>query len=330
MNDLIDDRGTIEFGIYDQEISRVNYLDYHLETVMGITVPRFVKSYLANQFHFIGITGPELIIGMAIIDLKYLTNCFIYVYDRDERKIIQDKVLSLPGAQKHITPHPEKTHSVFKSDDMDVEINHGHISAKGKSVHLVADLGLDSVPPLRICTRAGYRGWVYTQKTTPISISGQVSYHGKTISLSSPQYMALMDWSCGYMRRNTCWNWASSACTLNDGSTLGLNLSCGVNETSYTENFFMINGIMTKVDTVDFVFDKDHIHSPWHITSFDKKVDLRFTSESHRSEMINAVLVASRFTQLVGRFDGTLKTDDGQLVNIESCPGFTEDHYARW
>jgi hypothetical protein len=142
--------------------------------------------------------------------------------------------------------------------------------------------------------------------------------------------MALMDWTCGYMRRKTCWNWAASAATLPDGRSFGLNLSCGVNETSFTENAFWIDGAMTKVDTVNYLFEAHDLMKPWIITSFDKKIDLTFCPEASRGEKINTGFVASRFNQLIGMFEGTLTTDSGEMIQIKRCPGFTEDHYAKW
>jgi len=45
---------------------------------------------------------------------------------------------------------------------------------------------------------------------------------------------------------------------------------------------------------------------------------------------VNALLVASRFTQLVGTFEGRLTPDTGGPILITDCPGFAEDHFARW
>lgn len=38
---------------------------------------------------------------------------------------------------------------------------------------------------------------------------------------------------------------------------VGLNLSCGVNETSFTENCYWLDGELLKVDSVRFDFDRD-------------------------------------------------------------------------
>ena len=328
MEALIDVKGRITWGIYDEHVQTVNYLDYALQTPMGMTMPRFLKRILANQFHFVGIMGPEVIGGIAVVDLKYLTNGFFYLYDRQAKQMYESKALSVSGAS--ISPTPEKSLSTFSSRGLKITIDGTTVSAQGKGLSLRTDLDTRQAKPLRICTRAGYRGWVYTQKTSPVGVRGSAMIGDRQIDLSSPSTQALLDWTCGYMRRKTCWNWAASASKLPDGRSLGLNFSCGVNETSFTENVFWIDNEMTKVDTVNFTFDDNDLKKPWQISSFDKKINLTFHPEASRAENINAGFVASRFSQLIGTFEGTLKTDNNEVIRIKDCPGFAEDHYSKW
>jgi len=329
MDKLIDGQGRIRYGLYDQPVEHINYLDYPLQSPMGFTVPKLLRRVMANQFHFAGIIGPEIMMGMAVVDLKFVTNGFLYVYDRSSHALFEAKKLALPGARVPIRPTPRIPQSVFEAPDLKIEILAGSIKARAGDIEI--DVALDTaIPPLRLCTRAGYRGWVYMEKTTPINLSGRVGYRGRTIDVSSPAYRGLMDWTTGYMRRDTYWNWAATATTLPDGRSLGLNLSCGVNETSFTENAFWIDGSLTKVDMSNFVFNSRNLYEPWRITSADRKVDLTFYPETHRGESVNALFIKSKFTQLMGVFSGRLRTEAGESIEIKTCPGWAEDHYAKW
>lgn len=328
MHNLIDAQGHLRFGIYDEPVGTINYRDYPLQTAMGTTLPKPLRGLLANQFHFAGVIGPEIMIGIAVVDLKFLSNAFLYVYDRATRTLLETKQLA-PSRQAYIRPTPDEPESVFRSAGLNIELRADKISATSKDI--MVDLTLETtVTPLRLCTRAGYRGWVYMEKTTPIPLSGQVRYRGQTIDVSSPAYWGLMDWTTGHMRRDTYWNWAATATTTPDGRSLGLNLSCGVNETSFTENAFWVDGAMTKVDLVNFVYDPRDLYAPWRISSFDRKVDLTFHPESQRGESVNACLIKSKFTQLMGTFEGSLRTDAGETITLKACPGWAEDHYAKW
>ncbi|HDP26315.1 MAG TPA: DUF2804 domain-containing protein [Deltaproteobacteria bacterium] len=330
MRSLVNETGSITFGMYPDRIDHVNYEEYRLETPMGIPVPRILRQIMANQFHFTGIIGPELIIGMAVVDLKYLGNGFVYIYDRRANTMTDMRKLQAGSCGVSIDPSPDTGRSIFTSPSLVIKLNQDRISARGEGFDISATLDLSGTHPLRICSRAGYRGWVYTQKTTPVPLTGSVRLRDRSWDIASPSYMALIDWTCGYMRRQTFWNWASTACTLPDGRSLGWNFSCGVNETSFTENAFWVDSAMTKVDTVNFVFEPNDLMRPWHITSCDQKVDLTFHPASRRGEKISALVLSSRFTQLLGVFEGTLRCDDASEIVVKDCPGFAEDHYAKW
>jgi hypothetical protein len=328
---LIDPGGKPHYGIIDTPVEEINYQEFPLETPMGIGVPGLLKRLIFNQFAFFGILGPDLIIGMAVVDLKYLANAFFYVYDRKEKKNRETSHITIPVGQSiFIKPTPEKVSCGFTSKKISISIDNGELSARSKDMEIHLTFDSSCTTPLRLCSKAGYRGWVYTQKTTPIHLKGEITINGRKTALESPKYMGLMDWTAGYMRRETFWNWAASASVLSDGRTFGMNLSCGVNETSFTENGFWIDGKLTKVSTVGFEFNPKNFYDPWRITSADGKVNLMFDSEHHRSEKVNALVIATRFTQMMGVFNGTLRTDDNTVIKIKNCPGWAEDHYAKW
>ena len=331
MNRLIDDQGRITLGIFPHPLKEINYRDYLLTTPMGSRVPSVIRNLRFNQFVFFGITGPDVIAGLAVVNLKYLASGFLYVYDRKSDTIIEAGKTALPvGSKKFITSNPANVSCGFTSGALSINIESQRISARSKGMDIDLTFDRAGTAPLRICTKAGYSGWVYTEKSSPITISGRITTEDRQIEIASPSHMGLMDWTAGYMRRETFWNWAASAWTLPDGRSFGLNLACGVNETSYTENAFWIDGRMTKVDTVAFDFNPENFYDPWTITSLDGKIHLRFEGKKHRAENINAGLIATRFTQLMGNLSGTLTTDAGEKIILKDCPGWAEDHYAKW
>ena len=132
------------------------------------------------------------------------------------------------------------------------------------------------------------------------------------------------------MRRHTFWNWGCLAGRTADGRVVGLNVSCGVNETSFTENCFWIDGRLHKLDTVHFDYDRRNLLAPWRLTSFDGRLALDFAPESRHAERQNVGLLAADFHQLVGRSHGRLDTPAGERVAINGLLGYAEHHSARW
>jgi hypothetical protein len=59
-------------------------------------------------------------------------------------------------------------------------------------------------------------------------------------------------------------------------------------------------------------------------------VNLSFSPVSFRREHLNAWIVASRFTQFLGYFSGRLTDPAAGDVLLEKCPGWAEDHFAKW
>lgn len=330
MNTLVQADGTIRFGFFDQPVDLINHLDYNLKTNLGRKVPNIIKRIIFNQFVFIGVMGPEYIVGLAVVNLKFLSNGFFYVYDRQRRTLVETSRLSPPGSGTFIDPRPDRVRAGYRQSGFSVNLEDGRVNARTKRMELRGRLDLESARPIRICTRAGYRGWVYKQSTTPVSFDGQLTVNGKSHDLKTPDYQALVDWTAGYMRRHTYWNWTASASRLPDGRVLGLNLSCGVNETSFTESYFLIDNQMTKVDSVYFEFSETNPNRPWRITSFDGKVELMFKAEEKRGENVNALMVKSKFNQFMGALDGRLITDQGETIHLSHCPAWAEDHYAKW
>jgi hypothetical protein len=187
-----------------------------------------------------------------------------------------------------------------------------------------------AIQPMSICTRAGATGWVFARKTAGVRVAGRLQWGGTTYDLEQIGARGHHDWSAGYMRRRTFWNWGCLAGTLPDGRLVGMNVSCGVNETSFTENCFWIDGELHKVDTVHFDYDRGNLMLPWRIGSYDGRCQLEFRPEGSHVERVNAVLVASNFNQLFGRYTGALTTAAGERITIDGVLGYAETHYARW
>lgn len=325
MERLIDENGSVGYGFYDKAID-CNYKDYRLSTVM--TVAEMLKPFRVSQFIFLEISGTEVAAGIAVADHKYFANASVYLFDKKNRELADIKKITLPS-NVFISRYPDELSCIFDTEALHIEMEDGKVSGKSEIFSFDAELDIKNAPLLRLCTRSGYRGWTYTQKSAPIRLSGKIRCKEKDFSISSPSCLAITDWTTGYMRRDTFWNRASAACSLPGGRTFGLNLSWGINETGFTENAFWLDKEMTKVDMVSFVSDSDDPGSKWHITSYDGKIDLTFQPDCHINEKINVLIIASKLTRFVGTFEGRLITDKGETADIRACPGWMADGWNR-
>lgn len=313
-------------------------MDFDFRSVMDRKKGQLAKRFGFNQFHFISFTCDELIVGLAIVDLKMVSNAFLYLYDPKTKEFEEFSFLQPLGMGTKIDTSPNNGSSYFNKGDNSLSfIASTTPNLRKVKVNLKKGIEIDAIidesslyNPLNVCARAGYQGWVYTQKATALTCSGTVKWKERSFDLKEIKSLAAVDWSCGYMRRETAWNWGSLSGRLSDGRTVGFNFAAGVNESGFTENAVWIDGRLEKVDMIDFQFDRHDGESAWGLRSSDGKVNLHFEPEGKRSEKIHAGFMASNFRQYFGRYYGEIKTDSGEVLTLDGQYGFTEDHYAKW
>lgn len=335
---LINAEGNPQYGYFDKPLDNINYMDFDFRSVMDKKKGLLAKKFGFNQFNFISFASSELLIGLAIVDLKWGSNAFIYIYHPQTKEFEEFSFISPLAMGTKIDTRPNNGESHFIKGNNKLSITASTVTNLRKvKVSLAKGLEIDAVidetslyNPLNVCVRAGYQGWVYTQKATALTCSGTVKWKDQTTDLKSLDTLAAVDWSCGYMRRETAWNWGSLSARLPDKRTLGFNFAAGVNETGFSENAIWIDGIMEKVDMIDFQFDRHNKQSAWGLRSNDGKIDLHFEPDGNRSEKINALFIASNFRQYFGRYYGNITTDSGEVITLDGELGLTEDHYAKW
>ncbi len=339
MNRLIDGGGDVRIGIFAEPIDDVNHRDFELLSPFGKRVGRWRRHFAFNQFQFLGALCEQLVFGCAMADIKYAGTAFVYCYEPATRRFAEYSLRQPLARGMRFDQQPETGTSVFDAGGNRIEMT---ASTRPRQRRLVAQLhsgvAIDAtfseeeppIQPMFICTPAGATGWVYARKTAGHAVAGRLRWDGRTFDLAASGARGHHDWSAGYMRRQTFWNWGCLAGRTADGRIAGMNVSCGVNETSFTENCFWVDGRLHKLDTVVFDYDRRDLTRPWRLTSFDGRLQLSFRPEGRHSENINAWIVASNFNQLVGRYDGWLQTAAGERIAITQMLGYAERHYAKW
>lgn len=330
---LINAKGHIKPGVLDQPVDEINYLDYDLRTVMDRPRSKLARCWRFNQFQFVSVSGAGWVFGMALVDLKLLGSGFFYLYDFASGQMFEHSFMSPLALGTRIEPYPEHGSASFNKGDVSMRIlpfDGGRtvsVSAPG-GIRIELTLKEDN-DPLRLVCPAGYNGWVFTRKSAGLAVEGEIRWDHR-IWRCDEATRGAVDWSCGFMRRETAWNWASIAGQLQDGRSIGLNLAAGVNETGMTENALWLDGQCQKLGAARFRFDRYHAGSDWHVTTEDGRVDLHFVPAAARKEKLNAGILASNFRQYVGTYNGTITDGSGAKIAIQGLQGLVEDHFARW
>ena len=334
MENLINIDGNVQFGHFESPPNNIDFGRYKWHSAMDNPITGLRKRMAPNQFQFIGLTGASLILGAAIVNLKWVSKAFVYAYNPQTLSFEEWSWLNPFALNTQTSSQPLNGVWQFKRGKNLITMSAKN-GERRLTIHIPGKVDVDVVVneqlnyhPLPVCCQAGYNGWVFTNKVTCRDIHGSITWNQKPYT--TDELLASVDWSAGFMRRDTFWNWASLSFNHPSGTKIGFNLASGVNETSETENGLWINHQLIKLDRVKFRFDRHDRKAPWHLETSDGHIQLTFKPEGIRKEKINAVLLASNFTQLFGRFNGKIKDNQGQLYVIEDALGFCEDHYAKW
>lgn len=334
---LVDAHGRVTFGIRDAPVDVVNALDFDLRSPFGRQRPPWRRTLAHKRFQYFGGIADELVFGCALADMRYVGLVFVYAWSPRDGRMLVERSFRLPFARGlALTDSPRHGDSCFDAGRAHVRMRY-RPDGKDLIVRLQDSLTIDASladgppsTPLVICTQAAKTGWVYAQKTAGVPVTGRVTAAGVDLDLGAAGCFGHHDFSSGFMRRETVWNWACLSGRTTDGVPVGLNLSCGVNETSWTENCVWIDDVLVKVDFARFAFDQSDLHAPWRIVTSGGAgvVDLSFEPAGEHHERLSLGLLATNFHQLFGRFRGEIRVA-GRTHRID-CLGFVEDQYTRW
>jgi hypothetical protein len=338
MQHLIRPDGQPQYGIFAKAPGLINYRDFDFRSPMGRRLGALAKWRRFHQFQYFGLISDQLIGGCALANLSLAGIGFVYLFHPASGRLLERRFKLPLGLGTRFSQAPDDGVCELRQGGNRLLMENCAVSGEKRlAVELDDGLRIDAwfserapvFQPMHICTPTAVNGWVYAQKVAGVRCHGQVRSALGDFDLDALDAFAHHDWSAGYMRPQTYWNWACLSGRVG-GVRVGLNLSCGVNETSFGENCFWLDGELLKVDGVRFEFDRDQPLNPWRIRSGDGQVELSFTGRGLHQERVNLGFLASNFKQVFGRFSGRLRPVGRPEVPIDGLWGFVEDHFAKW
>lgn len=337
---LVTPDGEVRLGLFREPVTHVNHADYDLRTPFGRPVRGLRRRLAYNRFAFLGALSEELVFGCAVADVGWAGTAFVTLTDPATGEQGGASLRAPFARGVHLDDAPESGAALARRGRRHIAMRaeaepprrHLRVSLPREGVAIDAVFREDAPPvtPLRICTRTGPSGWVFARKSAGFAVEGTVRWGGRTVDLADARARGHADWTAGFMRRHTFWNWGCLSGTTRDGRALGLNVSCGVNETSFTESCFWLDGALEKLGSVHFAYDRHDPMKPWRLASSDRRLALVFEPASRHAESVSAGVVASRFQQLLGRYTGELVTAAGERIPVDDLLGWAEVHYAKW
>lgn len=334
MERLIQANGQPRYGIFPGAPEQINWRDFDFRSPMGRRRGALAKWRRYHQFQYFGLVSDELIGGCALADISLLSVGFVYLFQPSTGRMIERQFKRPLGLGTAFSTQPNAGVCELRSGANLLRLdNQGTrkslLVELDDGTRIEASFSEEDLQPICICTPTAVDGWVYAQKVAGVRCLGRVQSALGDFDLANIDAFAHHDWSAGYMRPETNWNWACLS-GLVGATRVGLNLSCGVNETSFSENCYWLDGQLLPVGGVHFQFDREQPLAPWHILSGDGQVELTFRGHGLHRERLNLGVLASNFKQVFGRFQGTLRPPGRAEIHIDNLWGFVEDQYVKW
>lgn len=274
---------------------------------------------------YFGAFSERYMVGYAVADAGLVATGFVYVYDRHADTLVEESCTVPFGFPRGFAPDWRQPWQLTRRDrkwSVHRTANGWHVSFQGRRIHLALRIDDGSQGLTAICTAPG-RPFHHTFKVG--GLSAEVEGHVDAQPMRT-EAGASVDFSLGYPPRETQWNWLSVDGRSARGEHIAIN---GVAHfLNGFENALWCDGVVTPLSQMVFDYDPTQWQKPWRIHSLDGAVDITFTPEARRGEHLNAALLASRFTQPCGRFEGHVTTAQGP-TSVQGY-GVVEEHWARW
>lgn len=310
-----------------------------------------------KEWQYLSVTSDGWFLALAMVQTGYVANLFAYLVDRrTPHSAWQTEHLSPLGRALKVAPSSlhgvsqwrgagqQVTVTAATADDgqarWDWQLDLRLRDHRGEQFALQGSLRVLGGGALALVHRLAGDRPAYTHKEAGQRVSGQwqlVGANGPHMDWrgdGGDSTLATLDWTRALALRTTRWNWASAVGLLPGGRRFGLNLSAHVYDDARghsRENAVWRDGQPSAIGGVAFELPADPVSQPWRIRSLQgDSVGLLFTPCGARRQHLELGLVASRFVQPWGHFDGQLRTADGETLTLQRVWGVVEDHLARW
>lgn len=334
--------GAPRFGTYQGGLDVVD-----LSRLRGSYQPNRVDRLRMHKKWLYGfIATREVATLFAVVDVGYSSNAFALALDFATGRVLADagvigpprplvKVNDHPGAGLDVAfTRPDARWKMWRT--FGDERFHGHVRLgfpvpfKKPKLELTWDLlAAGGPPPLTVI--APVEGGVVnlTQKWAGLLAFGALEVDGRRYVLDGG--VGGLDYTHGYLARQTAWRWAFTCGLLDDGTPIGINLVEGFNESrdDVNENALWLGNELIPLGRARFTWNRDDVLQPWSVRTDDGVLDLRFKPLAAHTELRDLVLVKSAFKQPVGLWEGELKLGGTTRV-IKDAPGVAEDQSVLW
>lgn len=294
-----------------------------------------------KKWNYWCITNNECLFSVTITNLDYMGMVFVYFLDFKTQKYVE-KTIMTPFARGYSMPKTVQETVTFKNSKIQLYFIGGE-----KCTQIVAkcndfmgelmEANFKVVYPeghetLNVVVPFDKNSFQFTSKHESLPVDGMLKVGEKEYSFKPQNTFACLDFGRGIWPYRVNWNWANASGMVK-GRRIGLNLGAKWTDgTGMTENCIIVDGKITKLsEDIVFEYDSQDLMKPWKIKSLiTNRINLKFVPFYERIAKSNLIVLKSEMHQIIGHFSGSIKTDAGERIHIDSILGSTEEHFGQW
>lgn len=288
-----------------------------------------------KRWIYAAIATDRLFLGMAISDLRYAANAFLFAAEIGPggRMLSDFSAIGLPRVACQVGDYPEAgCDAWFRSPGARLSFRRApgasayELTAIAGDLRVYATLETRNAPePHCAILRPEGSPLMITEKRVLMPTRGTLELRGERRLLDGA--VGGIDYSQGYPPRETTWRWGFFMGKSVDGRPLAMNLVQGFN--GQPECVVWFDGRSYPLGEGRFTFDEKDPTGPWTIQTEDG-ASLSFEPAAIHREAHDLGLVSSRFLQPIGVYRGHFDIPGHGRVLVDGAPGVAEDQRVLW
>jgi len=333
--------GIITYGSWLGIPGKANLIDaarpYHYP------LPRFLKRLRMKEWRAIQAGDEKWFLCAVLYDAKFMSMASIDIWDRVNKKKYGFRNI-FPGSRFSMPNNFDSSETRMNSGsnqlsigiDQKTGILHLKSSARshkagadGFDLNLSFDISEGACAPFSVCLPFGLNRAMYSTKIL-MPCSGILAINGLEHTFDSVSASGAFDDHKGYYPYRLHYDWVTGFGIDGAGRRIGFNLTDNQvkDQVRYNENRLWIGNDIYPLPPVKITRPNGK-EALWNIQDTEGMVDLRFQPEVSHDIQVKLGFAEIDYSGPFGRFEGTLRTTSGEVINASILYGMGEDKNVR-
>lgn len=297
-----------------------------------------------KRWDYWGVLAGDLVLSVTFADVDYLGIVGVWWADLAtgahggaDAVAPMARGVSLPAcfATAPLRYEGGKLAVAIDDDDAGTRLRARWVEADGTPASLDVFVGLPSGhESLNVVIPWSDRRFQYTSKHQARPAAGVLAFGGRPVRFGGDDGEAwgVLDVGRGRWPYRTRWNWGGGAGPARSGEVVGIQVggrwTVG---TGATENGVIVDGLLHKIGReLRWEYRWDEPMAPWRVVDPGGQVELTLECRHDKHTRIEAGVAGMEVHQVFGRWSGTVRTDDGRVLELDGIQGFAEEARNRW